>query len=280
MIRKSINLIIMLQLLIPFHLSADYRVNSGTFINWQKGYISSKEKASIAIEEKGVPVDFNTGRIISINRARRDAYLQAKDRAIENIVMALRSIQVDPERTLEDLIEKEIYTQKRLPEKMLDSLVVKEFPANFYSSACEIRLRFGDILAAIPYDFPAHDFPRRNDIPISTFYSSLIVDSRGLNIKPMLLPSVYNEDGLEIYGRYHIDSAFISNGGMVSYCHTEDEALMDTKAGDNPYFTIALKSIRGCPVLSEKDTRRILSNPGTINNLKKCRVIFILDRKR
>lgn len=268
--------ILIILLIFSNYAAADIR--TGASINWQKGYISSKGSASFAVLDNGLPADYNTGTEISINRARKDAYLKARDEAVEEIVWAIKSIKVDPEKSMEDLINENQFTQKMLSEKILESVIIKEYPVDFYTSACELRLNFIDIITAIPYVFPANNFPVIDNNPITTYYSSLIVDARGLDVKQMLLPSVYTESGLEIYGSQFIEGSLFLNGGMISYCRTEDEALKNRRAGDHPYFTAALKSIRGCPVISEKAARRILGHPGTINNLKNCRVIFIVNR--
>ncbi|MCU0822829.1 MAG: hypothetical protein MUC95_10240 [Spirochaetes bacterium] len=247
-------------------------------INWQKGYITATGKTSFNIKEKGVPADSYTGTEISINRARKEAYLAARVEAVEAIVRAIKSVRVDPEKNVDDLLNENHFTQKMLSEKLLEEVTVKEYPSDFFSSMCEVRLNFIDIITALPYVFPANDFPVIDNNPITTYYSSLIIDARGLDVKPMLLPSVYSEGGLEIYGSQFIEGTRLLNGGMISYCHTEDEAMKNKRAGDVPYFTVALKSIRGCPVISAKAARKILGHTGTVGNLKNCRVIFIINR--
>jgi hypothetical protein len=51
----------------------------------------------------------------------------------------------------------------------------------------------------------------------------------------------YNEDGLEIYGRYFIDSRYAASGGIAGYVYDEDHAKTDRRSGPHPYFTSALK---------------------------------------
>ncbi|MGL4370156.1 MAG: hypothetical protein ACRCUT_10875, partial [Spirochaetota bacterium] len=48
-------------------------------------------------------------------------------------------------------------------------------------------------------------------------------------------------------------------------------------AGEHPYYTAALSSINGSPVISMTDARRILAHNKTAEKLKQCRVIFIID---
>ncbi len=270
--------ILILLIILMFTGVSSAQVKSGAVINWQKGYISSRGKASFSVLDKGSPADSHTGDEISINRARNKACLSARDEAIEEIVWAIKSVRVDPEKDVDDFINGSDFTQKMLSEKLFESVIIKEYPSDFYSSICEARLNFIDIITALPCVFPANDFPVIDNNPITTYYSSLIIDARGLDVKPMLLPSVYSESGLEIYGSQFIEGRSLLNGGMISYCYTEDEAMKNKRAGDFPFFTVAIKSIRRCPVISEKAARKTLGHQGTVDNLKKGRVIFIIDR--
>ncbi|MDY6933152.1 MAG: hypothetical protein SVZ03_02890 [Spirochaetota bacterium] len=267
-------LIILLQPLFADYITRTRKVS----INWSKGRIISRGSSSIKIEPHGSPIDYHNNSSTSINRARADAYTLAREEAIVNIYEAIKEIRIDVGNTVRDLIKDNKYIQTRLSALIEYSISENEYPVDFFTTQCEIKLRMSDIIASIPFDFPFQNFPLRDDTPISTYYSGLIVDGRGLNIKPMLFPSIYNDNGLEIYGRYYIKSQFACNFGMVSYCYSEEEAFNDKRAGKNPYFTVALKEIKGCPVLSDKDARRIFSDKETINNLAECRVIFILDR--
>ncbi len=272
---KYIRNIFLISCILIFPLFANY--SSNAVINWKKGFIFSTGRASVHIQDNGLPVDNKTGSNTSINKARRDTYSQAREKAVENLVSVMKTIRVEPDKTLNDLLIENVITQEILSKNLLNWLKYKEYPENFYTALCEVKLNFGVLITALPINYPSNKFPVRDDIPLSTYYSSLIVDSRGLEVEPMLLPSIYSEDGLEIYGKQFIESSSIMEGGMISYCNTEEEAMKSKRAGERPYFTIALKSIRGCPVISEKDTRRILSNKMTIKNLKNSRVVFIID---
>jgi hypothetical protein len=247
-------------------------------INWQKGYIISKGKSRITYNEAGTPIDVLTGKTKSLNKAREAAYISAKEDAIINMADAVKSLRVDPQNKFIDIMKDNALTQKIISEKISNSMTCKEYPAGFDSAICEAKLTFGSIIASIPYNFPSNDFPVRAEIPIATPYSSLIIDSRGLDIKPMLFPAIYSDIGLEIYGKNFIDSSSAVKGGMVSYCYNEDQAQIDPRAGEHPYLSVAMKSLNNCPVLREKDVRRILSSQTTINNLKKCKVILIIDK--
>ncbi|MFH0974287.1 MAG: hypothetical protein V1874_00720 [Spirochaetota bacterium] len=247
-------------------------------IDWQKGYVVSRGKSQIAFNEEGDSVDMLTGKAIPLNRAREINYNSAKEFAIAIMADTIKSMRIDSQNSLLDIMKTSNDTQRSISDKINKNVVFKEYPAEFDSSVCEAKLNFGSIIASLPFDYPSDDFPVRTEVPISTPYTALIVDGRGHNIKPMLFPSVYSDSGLEIFGRRFIDSSQAVKRGMVSYCYNEDQAFIDARSGNSPYFAAAVDGLNNCPVISEKDTRRLLSSRQTINNLKKCRVIFIIDK--
>lgn len=254
--------------------------NDASQVNWQKGYITSKVRATIEVHREGYPVDSDTGLRVPINRARMDAYRRARQQATENLVSLIKRLRIDGDSTMNDIITGETYTQRMLSDSILHAVKVREFPGDFYSSQCEVNLRFADIIGALPYDFPNQEFPQRDDVPISTYYTGLVIDGRGLDIVPMIFPSVYDENGLEIYGRIYVQSAAACRRGIASYCVNEQEAMGHEKAGNHPYYTVALRSLKGCPVLSDRDARRLLASKKTTNRLKNCNVIIIVNRNR
>ena len=273
-------IILAIFILMPiFRLYADYITYKGKgSINWTKGYILSKGKSSIYIKENGEPVDYYNMNPTTLNRARMNAYKKAREGAILEMIDSLQSIRIDNDNSIRDLVLTDTFTQKKLSALAFNSISVKEYPGDFFTSFCEVKLKTGDIIASLPFDFPSYNYPTIENTPISTYYSGIIIDARGLDIKPMLFPSIYNTSGREIYGRLYINSQYACRYGMVTYCYSEGDALKNKNAGKHPFYTTAIYKKKGCPVLSNKDARKILSHNGTINNLKKCRVIFILNR--
>ncbi len=233
----------------------------------------------IKVNGRGEPVDFLEGNPVSLNSARKSCYERAKDAALVNLISLIKKIQVDSSTSFRQLLLDNRTAQSRLSDYIEKSIKLKQYPVDFFTSGCRIEMRMSRLLAALPYTYPGDPIPVIYDNPIPTEYSSLIIDTRNLNIRPMLLPSVYNEEGLEIFGRYFIDIREAFRRGPVSYEYTETAAMNNSTAGEKPYFTAAIKSRNGSPVLSNRDVRKILSSPGTRKNLKNCRVIFIIDRE-
>lgn len=247
-------------------------------VSWTKGIIVSHGTYQIPLKVGGRPEDLVTGTVISLNRERTEAYLAARDRAIQGMAGMIRGIRIDPDTRFDDLLAKSDEVQSRIADLIAQRVRLTEFPVDFFTSGCRAELVIADLLQAVPYTYPANAFPTRIDNPIPTDYSSLIIDARGLGIEPMILPSVFDENGLEVYGRYNVNIRHAMRSGIVRYVYTDDEAARSPVTGSRPYYTIALGRLKGCPVISDRAVRKILSSAKTIEELKKNRVIFIIDK--
>jgi len=261
-----------------FPLMAYINISAKADVIWPKGIIKSIGVADVKLSRTGEPLDSENGSEITINHGRIQAYNRARDYALEGLVKRLHNLRINPEKRLKDLIDSNSLTRERLTEMISSRVKYREKPVSFIESGCEAILRISDIIPALPYTYPSDPFPRRMDNPVKTSYTSLIIDSRGLKTEPMILPSVYNEKGLEIYGKNFVNIRAVNKHGMATYVYNEDDATSCKIAGKRPFFSVAIKSLKDCPVLSENDIRKIFSSENTLKNLRECRVILIINR--
>jgi len=264
-------------ILISTTLFAYTNENKVTF-DWSRGYISAHTVYSAKYDDDGIPVDYaqtDSGPA----HGRNAAYEKARIEALEQITWALRSVEVEAGVTVKDILETNAEFAGKFGDLMNDRIRSREHPGDYYGAICDARFRISDLIRALPYDYPMNPFPASDKNPLATEYTSLIIDARDEDVTPMIFPSVYDEDGLEIYGRRFINISTAVKKGVVSYCTDEKEAKSHPKAGEHPYFTTALRSSRHLPVISHRDVRKILSHKKTVENLRECRVIFIIRKK-
>ncbi|MCL1910878.1 MAG: hypothetical protein FWG13_01575 [Leptospirales bacterium] len=246
--------------------------------DWNKNTVTTLGTASMRVEYGGTPVSLYDGGPISITEARRAAYETAKDIAMEKMVSVIKNMRIDQDNTLGNMLEQESFTRQKLA-SVLNKIKYEEFSSGFDSSSCRAKLAFGDIISSLPFSFPENEFPQRLDVPIETEYTGLIIDARALAIKSMLFPVIYNKNGLEIISRRNINGVMAVKYGMLSYAFDEKEARQNKRLGKRPLYTAAIEENRNCPVLSEKDVRRIFNSPKTLKAMRECRIVFIIDRE-
>ncbi len=251
--------------------------NNGS-IDWTRAMITASGTDKIAVNGEGLPVDPDTGRVISISEARNMSYSRAKEKAINAAALLISGIPVDNESTIMQILERDPVARARMTRVMHEYARFRDRKCGYMEASCELQINTGYLIIALNYDFPMEDFPASDVKASPTLYTSLIVDTRGLKIRPNLLPSIYNESGLEIYGKNFISGQDAVKHLSVSYTYTENEAMKHKKAGQHPFFCAALKNLNGSPVLSDDDIRKVFSHKKNSAYLKKCRVIFIIDR--
>lgn len=104
-------------------------------------------------------------------------------------------------------------------------------------------------------------------------YTGLIVDCRGLGLRPVMSPVIKADSGRPIYGYKNLDSDTVIKNGMAAYVRSESDA---TRAGHNPLVVRAVAVDAGVnPVLSSDDARRVLIENGASGFLDATNVVFI-----
>ena len=265
--------------IVSVNMSAAYKPRDHSGILWQKGLVHAEYTYSAGYDRAGYPVDFGREKK-SLNRERLNASVTARESIREKIAVLVSGIKLTGTQTLSEYVKSSPEAGEALSDVLDDKIRIKETPGDFFSSKALAELKISELIRALQFEFPGDEIPVPEDKAVPTRYTSLIIDARNSGVSPMLLPSVYDEDGLEIYGRNFIDPVYAVKEGIVSYCYSENEAEKHRKAGAHPYIAPAIRVIDGNPVIPHKDIRRILSDSSNIKNLKKCRVIFIIDAGR
>jgi hypothetical protein len=111
-------------------------------------------------------------------------------------------------------------------------------------------------------------------------FSGLIINCKGLNLKPALSPKVLDEDGKEIYGSAHVSKEWAVKYGIVGYAKSVEDAAKLERAGKSPGEIKALKASgknSTDAVLSNDDAREVRAAAKNLKFLSECRVLFIID---
>jgi hypothetical protein len=111
-------------------------------------------------------------------------------------------------------------------------------------------------------------------------YTGLIVDARGLGVKPAMAPKILNEDGKEVYGSASINREYAVREGMVGYLKDPVQAQTNPRVTDKPLMVKALKvagDARVDMVITNADAVMLQSASENLSMLQKCRVIILVD---
>ncbi len=106
-------------------------------------------------------------------------------------------------------------------------------------------------------------------------YTGVIVDCRGLGLKPVMSPVIKNENGTPVYGHKNLNHDMVIANGMADYARDMTGA---SRAGSNPLIVKAIRvsgACQGDPVISTADANRILIENGSSNFLNETKVVFL-----
>jgi hypothetical protein len=112
-------------------------------------------------------------------------------------------------------------------------------------------------------------------------FTGLIIDAKGLEVKPAMAPKVFDESGNEVYGSLYVSREFAVKYGMSGYAKSvENAAKSADRIGKTPAKFKAIKAsgANKCDVvLSNADADAIRSSAKNLKFLQECRVIIVVD---
>ncbi len=111
-------------------------------------------------------------------------------------------------------------------------------------------------------------------------YTGLVVDARGLGLRPAMSPKVLNEDGKEVYGSAWVNRDWAVKEGMAGYMKDPAAAQTNPRVTDKPLLVKAIKVSgdgRVDTVISNADAAALQSASQNLSMLEKCRVIILVD---
>jgi hypothetical protein len=111
-------------------------------------------------------------------------------------------------------------------------------------------------------------------------YTGLIIDARGLGVRPAMAPKVLNEEGKEVYGSAWINRDWAVREGMVGYLKDPAAAQQNPRVTDKPFMVKAVKvqgDARVDLVISNADAGTIHGQAQNLSFLEKCRVVILVD---
>jgi|GEM_PF-1704001 len=113
-------------------------------------------------------------------------------------------------------------------------------------------------------------------------YSGVIIDLRGMEVNEAIAPRIFSQTGKLIYGPEYIVHRIGTQRGIVGYAYDMNDAEVKVRAGEAAFYTVALATkglYKTDVVLSNKDAGRLMQHPVTLENLQKCRVVLLIDKK-
>jgi hypothetical protein len=113
-----------------------------------------------------------------------------------------------------------------------------------------------------------------------TIFTGIIIDCKGLNVKPALSPRVLDESGKEVYGSAYVTREWAIKYGIAGYSRDIKDAAKLDRVGKTPGTVKAVKAAGDNVtdvVISDADAAEIRSAGQNLKFLSECRVVFVVD---
>ena len=110
--------------------------------------------------------------------------------------------------------------------------------------------------------------------------TGLVVDARGLGLKPALLPRILDEGGGEIYSTRQVSRQIAVDQGLVGYAKEVAAAQRNIRVTDKPLLVKGIKAAgkeKTDVVVPESDASVIVAAASASKFLEKSRVIIVYD---
>ncbi|MGA8178640.1 MAG: hypothetical protein WB792_01175 [Desulfobacterales bacterium] len=241
-------------------------------INWTRGVIQAK---GTGIPPKEVSEDINFRKVALINAeldASRKIFEIAKEVRIDDTtVVGTTALRDDAILTK---IESMANNAKVVRKEYLTDGTVK--------IGMEMNLRGGFAQLVLPKDIKPLDSitPVTMNKTSQQTYTGLVIDARGLDIRPAMVPKIIDENHQEVYGSAFVSREYAVQQGMSGYGKDLEEILHNRRVSDHPLVVKGLKVVGSGHseiVISNADASKLRSTSDSLSFLKKCRVVIVID---
>ncbi len=229
----------------------------------------------------------------NVGAARANAIRAAKMDALRNLVEAVKDVRITSETTISNnMVESDVVTSK--VEAMVRGAQQVGDVRYLSDSSVELTMEVPlsgimDVVMPTEATAPIAGQPATTEAPAAATVTTatpgqpitgLIIDARGLGLKPSMSPQIFSSDGSVLYGPGKYPREFAVAQGVVGYHKDPAAAADDPRVAGNP-VTIKGLSTSGTMgtdiTISLADAQVAAGMTGFGDALSACRVMFILD---
>jgi hypothetical protein len=254
-------------------------------INWTQGIIQAV----------GIGKPDETGSAKPLDASVKALY-HAKKNAKLHLIKILKGIRIDSHRNVANIADQdysilakihEIVFETREIEKLrkhrADGTVVVRVQIDLYGGFSQLVLpqeiqQIESIKPVRPKNKPSIQQAGKSSAPEA--YTGLVVDARGIALRPALVPRLLDENGQEIFGAAYVSREFAVQWGTCGYMASFNATINSDRVGRNPLFVKGLRTAGSGYsdiIISNTDAAKLLSSSKHLLFLKECRVLIVID---
>ncbi len=277
--RNQLSFVLTLLFLLTFSVFG-YTDNSGEVvelkekgsINWSRGVVQAK---GIGIP----PLKFSGN-----SNARTVALTDAKLNAFRVILEIIKELRINGINVVGDYAIQNPAIMSKIENMVKSAKVVKKeyLTDGTVKIKMEVNLRGGFAQLVLPKDIKPLDSitlvtMNKTSSPV---FTGLVVDAKGLGVRPVMVPRILDENNQEVYGSAFVSREYAVQQGMSGYARNLKEIMNNQRVAEHPLVVKGLKTLgpgRSEIVISNADASKLRSTSESLYFMKKCRVIIVVD---
>lgn len=276
---QLVALIAVLALSLAFTANAQYvnqQVGDNGAINWSNQVIRA---TGIGAGNPNLPLV--SQRASAIRAAKLDAW--------RNLLETVKGVNLSSETTVQNAMVTNDMISTRVQGIVKNTTMVGE-PRYLSDGSVEVTMEMPvtgaltDVVLPTTVDgqpwTTGQPYYQGQQQPMAASYTGLIIDAKGLGVRPAMAPKIIDDQGNEIYGSRYVSREWAVKMGMVGYDKDVNRARSNDRVASNPMVVKAQKASgpnKADVVVSQQDAAQIKAVAANQNFLDKCKVMFIVD---
>ena len=277
--RKELSFVLALMFLLTFS-SFGYTDNSREIIeqkekgsiNWSRGVVQA--------EGIGIPPIKMSGNSNDQTAVLTDAKLNA----FRIILQIIKELRINGTTVVGDYAIQDPAIMSKIENMVKNAKVAKKeyLTDGTVKIEMEVNLRGGFAQLILPKDIKPLDsitLVTRNKTS-SPIFTGLVVDAKGLGVRPVMVPRILDENDQEVYGPAFVSREYAVQQGMSGYARNLNEILKDQRVSGYPLVVKGLKTSgpgHSEIVISNADASKLRRISESLYFMKKCRVIIVVE---
>lgn len=264
-------LFLVLFLLLPVMLYSQYleKTPTGGVVDWTDQIV---REIGIGAPNPNLP----------IGAQRASAIEAAKRVALRNLLERVQGMSITSEVTVQQYMVVSDVIFNRVEGAVRNFRIIDTRYKSDGSVEVEVEVPLSDVFFSVLPDYIPLD--RQSSAyqgsPSSSVYTGLIVDARGLGLRPALAPKIVDQNGMEVYGTGSVSRDYALQIGVIGYEKDINRARANERVTNNPLVTKAVEvtgTHKSDVVISNEEANLIRAAAQNLNFLEQCKVMLILD---
>jgi hypothetical protein len=217
-----------------------------------------------------------TERVDSRPSPQAAAYAQAVRTAHRRLFEALTQLQLDAKRTVGSVLQGAAATRQGLVSVADEADVVRTRYLPRYTVEVTLQTALAGRVTSLLWPGGATVAGTAGEMT-DEGYTGIIIDARGLAIRPALFPEVLDEDGEAVYAPQLVSGTAAIERGYVFYTNALDHPQVEPRVGEHPLVVQARRvagEMRVNVLIRRSDAERMRQSPTIRRLLERCQVLI------